>query len=117
MAAALGDADLIRKHLDADPECIRMRVSDEYFPMVGGEKGGTIYQWELGWYVSACQLAKSFGHSDVFRLLMERSPVDEKLLTACWLYDQKMVESLLCSCPGLAERIPHGCALILAPVD
>jgi ankyrin repeat protein len=83
MAAALGDADLVRKHLDADPESIRMRVSDEYFPMVGGEKGGTIYQWELGWYVSACHVAKSFGHADVFQLLMERSPADEKLLDAC----------------------------------
>ncbi len=90
MAAALGDADLVGKHLDADPESIRMRVSDEYFPMVGGEKGGTIYQWELGWYVSACQVAKSFGHSDVFRLLMERSPAEEKLVNACWLHDRCM---------------------------
>ncbi len=100
MAAALGDADLVRKHLDADPECIRMRVSGEYFPMVSGEKGGTIYQWELGWYVSACQVAKSFGHSDVFRLLMERSPADENLLNACWLHDQGMVESLLAQNPA-----------------
>ncbi len=106
MAAALGDADLVRKHLDADSECIRMRVSDEYFPMVGGEKGGTIYQWELGWYVSACQVAKSFGHSDVFRLLMERSPVDEKLLNACWLHEQGMVESLLAQSPALATSLP-----------
>ena len=105
MAAALGDADLIRKHLDADPECIRMRVSDEYFPMVGGEKGGTIYQWELGWYVSACQVAKSFGHADVFRILMERSPADEKLLNACWLHDQGRVESLLAQNPTLAASL------------
>src|SRR5229473_1328925 len=106
MAAALGDADLVGKHLDADPESIRMRVSDEYFPMVGGEKGGTIYQWELGWYVSACQVAKSFGHSDVFRLLMERSPAEEKLVNACWLHDQKMVESLLAQSPALAASLP-----------
>jgi hypothetical protein len=106
MAAALGDADLVGRHLDADPESIRMRVSDEYFPMVGGEKGGTIYQWELGWYVSACQVAKSFGHSDVFRLLMERSPADEKLVNACWLHDQKMVESLLAQSPALAASLP-----------
>jgi len=36
MAAALGDAGLVHQHLDADPEAIRMLVSDEYFPMVAG---------------------------------------------------------------------------------
>jgi ankyrin repeat protein len=105
MAAALGDADLVLKHLDANPESIRIRVSDEYFPMVGGETGGTIYQWELGWYVSACQVAKSFGHSDLFRLLTERSPADEKLLNACWLHDRGMVESLLTQNPALGASL------------
>lgn len=106
MAAALGDAGLVRKHLDANAECIRMRVSDEHFPMVGGEKGGTIYQWELGWYVSACQVAKSLGHTEVFRFLMERSPDDEKLLNACWLHDESMVKSLLARKPDLAASLP-----------
>jgi len=105
MAAALGDADLVRKHLDADPECLRMRVSDEYFPMVGGKTGGTIYQWELGWYVSAVQVANSFGHADVFRLLIERCPDDEKLLNACWSHDQRMVDSLLAKNSALAASL------------
>jgi len=80
MAAALGDAELVRRHLDADPDCIRLRVSEEYFPMIGGKSGGTIYQWTLGWYVSAHQVAKGFGHDQIFRLLLERSPDDVKLL-------------------------------------
>jgi ankyrin repeat protein len=107
MAAALGDADLVRKHLDADPESIRIRVSEEYFPMARGLRaGGTIYQWELGWHVSACQVARSFGHADVFRLLMERSPADEKLLNACWLGDEPMVDSVLAQNPKLAAVLP-----------
>src|SRR5262249_59703043 len=32
MAAALGDMNLVRRHLDKDPACIRMRVSDEWLP-------------------------------------------------------------------------------------
>jgi hypothetical protein len=95
MAAALGDSDSIRRHLDADPDSIRMRVSDEYFPMINPRSGGTIYQWELGWHVSAVQVARSFGHSESFDLLMERSPADEKLLNACWLHDEAAVRSLL----------------------
>src|SRR6202011_4361245 len=43
MAAALGDADLVRRHLDADPECIRMSVSEEWFPKQDPRAGGTIY--------------------------------------------------------------------------
>jgi ankyrin repeat protein len=106
MAAALGDISLIREHLDADPECIRMRVSDDYFPMISPNKGGTIYQWELGWYVSACQVAKSYGHFEIFDLLMERSPAEEKLLNACWLHDEGMVSSILAQHPKLSTSLP-----------
>ena len=38
MAAALGDLELVKKHLDADPECIRMQVSDEFFPKINQAK-------------------------------------------------------------------------------
>ncbi len=105
MAAALGDADLVRKHLDADPECIRMRVSAEYFPMINQKSGGTIYQWTLGWYVTAHDVAKQFGHEDIFRLLLERSPADVKLLAACWADDENAVKSLLAANPGLTASL------------
>jgi ankyrin repeat protein len=106
MASALGDISLVRKHLDEDPECIRIRVSDEYFPMVGGANGGTIYQWTLGWYVSACQVAKGLGHDEIFQLLMDRSPDDEKLLNACWLHDEELVGELLDRHSDLAPALP-----------
>lgn len=106
MAAALGDIDLVRRHLDADPQCIRTRVSDQYFPMVEQKGGGTIYQWELGWYVSAHQVARKFGHEAVFQLLMERTPADERLLTACWLHDEPLVARLLADERDLAQTLP-----------
>jgi ankyrin repeat protein len=106
MAAALGDLQLVEKLLEADPECIRMRVSDEYFPLIGMGSGGTIYQWQLGWYVSAVQVAKELGHQAIFELLMERCPEEEKLLNACWLHDEQMVQSLLERWPGLASKLP-----------
>lgn len=101
MAAALGDAALVRQHLAADPNCIRMRVSHEYFPMANTKAGGTIYQWTLGWYVSAHDVAKQFGHDDILRLLMGRSPADVKLIAACWLNDQSAVQSVLAQHPRL----------------
>jgi hypothetical protein len=105
MVAALGDVNLVARHLDADPECIRTRVSDEYFPMVGGKTGGTIYQWTLGWHVSAHQVAKQFGRANVFQLLMERSPADVKVVAAAWLGDEPLVDSLLRADSGLISKL------------
>jgi ankyrin repeat protein len=76
--------------------------------MIGGKCGGTIYQWTLGWYVSAHQVARTFGHQEVFRLLMERSPDDVKLLASCWLGDGEAVRSLLAGRPDLAKELPEG---------
>jgi hypothetical protein len=106
MATALGDADLVRRLLDADPGCVRTRVSDEYFPMVGPRSGGTIYQWELGWHVSAHQVARKFGHPEIFQLLMERTPADEMLLVACWLHDEALADRLLKEHGNLAATLP-----------
>lgn len=105
MAAALGDIETARRHLDRDPDCIRTRVSDEYFPKENRNSGGTIYQWTLGWHLSAHDVAKQFGHEELFQLLMERSPADVKLLAACWLGDETAVKSLLSEQPNLAAGI------------
>ncbi|MBM3833450.1 MAG: ankyrin repeat domain-containing protein [Verrucomicrobia bacterium] len=105
MAAALGDAALVRKHLDTDPDCVRVRVNDEYFPKRNPRSGGTIYQWMLGCYVSAHDVAKQFGHEEVFQLLMDRSPPDVRLIAACWLGDEDPVNALLRQPPGIADNV------------
>jgi ankyrin repeat protein len=105
MAAALGDIDLARRHLDADPACIRMRVSNEFFPMISPKAGGTIYQWKLGFYLSAHRVARKFGHEEVYRLLMDRSPVEVKLLEACWLGDDAALQALGASHADLARKL------------
>src|SRR5262249_13233295 len=106
MAAALGDRQLAEEHLRQDPECIRMRVSDEYMPLIGSRNGGTIYQWQLGWHVSAVQVAKAFGHGELADWLMEHCPDEEKLLNACWLHNEELVKSLLAQHPKLADALP-----------
>jgi ankyrin repeat protein len=71
----------------------------------GGKTGGTIYQWELGWYVSAVQVARDFGHTALFDLLMERMPDEEKLVNYCWLHEEAAVRKLLASDSDLASRL------------
>lgn len=95
MAAAIGDMDLARKHLKADPDSIRIRVSEDYFPMVGGKNGGTIYQWTLGWHVSPHQVAKDRGHKELYQYLMSQSPVEVKLMNAAWMHDEAAVDAIL----------------------
>jgi len=104
MAAALGDVELVRKHLAADPECIRMSVSDQYFPKRNLHAGGTIYIWTLGQHKTAHVVAREFGHEDVFRLLMDRSPEELKLAQACELGDEAIFNALLARYPDLTQR-------------
>src|SRR5260370_11439707 len=95
MAAALGDLNLVRHHLDKDPACIRMSVSDEWFPKQDQRAGATIYIWTLGANRTAHAVARDFGHEDVFQLLMERTPLDLKLTLACELGDEAVFQEFL----------------------
>ncbi len=105
LAVALGDIDRVRRHLDTDPDCIHLRVSNEFFPMVSPKAGGTIYQWTLGWHVSAHDVARERGHDAIFRLLMERSPAGVKLLAACWAGDAALVRSVAAEVPDAIDRL------------
>ncbi|MGH9720667.1 MAG: ankyrin repeat domain-containing protein, partial [Bryobacteraceae bacterium] len=105
MAAALGDLALVRKHLDADPDCVRMNVSEQYFPRRDPRSGGSIYIWTLGSNKTAHLIAREFGHESVYRLLMERSPDVLKLAHACELGEEATIQSLLAKRPGLVQTL------------
>jgi len=88
MVAALGEVDATRRHLDADPRSVRMRVDDQWFPKVNPKAGGTIYNWTLGFYASAHEVAKKYGHSDVLQLVFDRTPAAARVVEACWIEDE-----------------------------
>ncbi|MDE3215536.1 MAG: ankyrin repeat domain-containing protein [Gemmatimonadota bacterium] len=95
LAAALGDLDRVRAALDRDPESVRTMVSPRWFPMRNPQAGGTIYIWTLGNGLSAHDVARASAHDDVYRLLVERSPVDLRLAVACDAGDEAEVRRLL----------------------
>jgi ankyrin repeat protein len=105
MAAALGDSELVRRHLEADPDSIRMRVTDEYFPMTNPKAGGTIFQWTLGFYLSAHDVSRKFGHDGVLRLLLERSPLDVKLIDACWSGNDATARAIRAANPEIIRNL------------
>jgi ankyrin repeat protein len=105
MATALGDVNLVRHHLDTDPACIRMSVSEAWFPKKDPRAGGTIYIWMLGANRTAHVVARDFGHEEVFELLMERSPEDLKLALACELGDENTFQDYLARNPGATKTL------------
>ncbi|HVS15437.1 MAG TPA: ankyrin repeat domain-containing protein [Thermoanaerobaculia bacterium] len=109
MAAALGDVELARRHLDAEPGSIRLRVDGECFPMKDPRAGGTIYQWTLGFHATPHQVARRRGHREILELLLERSPPEVALLDACWDGDDERARALRARHPGLVAG--------LAPAD
>ena len=105
MAAALGDLDLARRHLDNDPGSIRMRVSEAYFPKQDARSEGSIYVQLFGQGRTPHQVARDYGHNEVFRLLMDRSPEDVKMAQGYELGDEETFRALLASRPNLIATL------------
>ena len=115
LAAALGDLDRMRRHLDEDPGAIRMRVSQDWFPMIDTAKnGGHIYQWTLGFYASAFDVARKQGHKAVLDLLLERAGPLDRLLDALWNGDVVTADAILASSPGIVEQAPASAKRLVA---
>jgi hypothetical protein len=105
MAAALGDLALVRRHIDTDPAAIRTRVSEAYFPKQDPRSEGTVYIEIFGRGRTPHLIARDFGHTEVFRFLMERSPEDVKLSQAFELGDEGIFRELLAKRPNLMETL------------
>ncbi len=105
MAAALGDLERVRKHLDADPASVGVNVCERDFPKENPRSGGSIYIYGFGWSKTPHMLAREFGHDEVFRLLMGRSPAGLQLAQACEMGDEALARQLLAQDPELGEKL------------
>ncbi|HEX7961710.1 MAG TPA: ankyrin repeat domain-containing protein [Terriglobales bacterium] len=105
MAAALGDLALVRRHVENDPGSIRTRVNDVYFPKQNPQSGGTIYIYQFGRGRTPHQIARDFGHEQVFEFLMQHSSEDVKMEQAFELGDEKMFRALLASRPHFVATL------------
>src|SRR5215831_8747398 len=108
LAAALGDVALVRRHLDADPGVVAMRVDQDWFPMIDtAANGGHIYQWTLGFHVSAFDVARKHGHADALDLLLKRAGPLDRLLDSLWCGDDARADAILAADPQLVARAPE----------
>jgi hypothetical protein len=105
LATALGDTALVRRHLDENPGSIGMRVDRDWFPMVDtAPNGGHIYQWTLGFHVSAFDLARRRGYREVLELLLSRASPLERLMQALWSGDGAAADAVLAANPAAIEQ-------------
>ena len=105
VAAALGDVRLAESILNDDPETIRMTITDRYFPKKNPESGGVIYIFGFGWTRTPHMIANQFGHTDVFALLMQRSPVWLRLINAADVEDESAFHGILRGHPQVMQKL------------
>ena len=70
-------------------------MSEEWFPKQDARAGGTIYIGSWAGIARRTRWRASFGHEDVFELLMERTPEELKLALACELGDEEVFRKYL----------------------
>jgi ankyrin repeat protein len=105
MAAAIGDLELVQRHLDHDPQCIWLSVTQKDFPKRDPRSAGVIYIYSFGWGTTPHMIAREFGHEEVFRLLMDRSPLDLRMAQAIELGDEELARELLAHNPNLIRAL------------
>jgi hypothetical protein len=84
-----------------------MRVDQDWFPMIDtAANGGHIYQWTLGFHVSAFDIARKRGHAEVVDLLLRRAGPLDRFLDSLWCGDDARADAALAVDPHLVDRAP-----------
>ncbi|HUF64295.1 MAG TPA: ankyrin repeat domain-containing protein [Verrucomicrobiales bacterium] len=116
MATGLNDLELVCRLATADPVCTTYRIGNNSGPFPGAgfqKRGGTIYQWTLGFNQSPQEIARARGFVEIFDFLMERTPPRAKLLIACMLADRSLAEEVTKQNPTLVAGLgPEDYALL-----
>jgi ankyrin repeat protein len=105
MAAAVGNQKLVEDHLNRDPANVGCRVSTKYFPKKNPHSGGIIYIWTFGKDATAHAVARHFGHEEIYKMLMERSSDDLKLIAAIQTGDEATFHAVVQRQPNLLQNL------------
>jgi ankyrin repeat protein len=106
IAATIGDLALTRGLIDLDPSAVLISVSEKDFPKRNPHSGGCIYIFTFDWGKTPHMVAREFGHEEVFRLLMSRSPDWLQLAQACDVGDEALAQELRAKFPDAARSAP-----------
>ncbi len=108
MGAGLGDADLTERLVTDDPSVTSHRIGNDkgLFPGCGFKgRGGSIYQWSLGFNLSPHEVALKRGHTKIYEFLMDRSAPEAKFLVACTSANRAVAESIAADHPEMVGTL------------
>jgi ankyrin repeat protein len=114
MVCALGDTDLVRSLLDADPDVVNKRIGQPDYPPVSLAPGLHIYVYTFGDNKSPHQIAHQHGHQSVYELLLERSSTQRRFIAACEVGDSNTAQLLLRGEPKIGEMLGYQDQRLLA---
>lgn len=104
-ASALGELALVERILNDDPESIRISATATSFPMQNPRSGGSIYLYGLLPASTPHMLARQYGHTAVFDLLMQRSGPSQRLVQAVEIGDEAIAKSILERHPAVVQKL------------
>jgi ankyrin repeat protein len=105
MAAALGNLALARRHVERNPDCVRVCVCERDFPKQDPRSSGTVYFALFGAGRTPHLVARDFGHEEVFQYLLAHSPDDVKAAQALELGDAEAFRAAMGGRTNLAETL------------
>jgi ankyrin repeat protein len=108
LAAALGDLALAERLVRDDRDCLAHRIGKApEFPPIGYKgRGGTIYQWTLGFNSYPHQIALLKGHQAMFDYLYAQSDMKTRLLVNCVLARRTEAEEIANSHSEIVPQLP-----------
>src|SRR6202020_2801514 len=108
LAAALGDVALADRLVTEDRGCLAHRIGKPpEFPPVGHQgRGGTIYQWTLGFNSYPHQIALMNGRQPMFDFLYAASDTATRLLVNCVLARRVEGEPIAKEHPDTVRGLP-----------
>ena len=108
LAAALGDLALAERLVTEDRRCVAHRIGKApQFPPIGYQgRGGTIYQWTLGFNSYPHQIALMEGHQHMFDFLYTASDPATQLLVNCLLARRADAEAVATAHPEIVPQLP-----------
>jgi ankyrin repeat protein len=102
MPARLGDAALATRVLASDPQAIAARINDPGYAPVPPLH---IYCWTLGFGLSPHDVALTFGHRDVYDLLVQRSPARVRFINTVLAGDEAGARAFIEQDPSLLTSL------------
>jgi ankyrin repeat protein len=105
MACALGDSELVKRLVDADPDVLNQRVGGQNYPPVPCAPGRHIYVYTFGDNKSPYQILHKYGHHQLYQLLIDRSSPRRQFVAACERADTATARTILEGNPNITSSL------------